>query len=260
MSDETESPTVNEPTVISGVVHPLGSYGIGSGKDQDWAAQFFFETWRDADGALHSGKLVIRRKMPHAQVAEFVSQIHPHQILSVRVVLTESNTADLVEILDPSLDDDDLIQRAAELQEPKTYTHDRFGALTLDRRLDEYRGIASWLGNKIRLHLDAAEIATLALALQTAIELWDDQQGWNQRVQDYAVHNLLFLKNDNWLEDDEAELTADEFKLRIKLDTISVQPNGTFVFWYYDGDMFFSHMIQISGNLADGPTHAGIPG
>ena len=46
----------------------------------------------------------------------------------------------------------------------------------------------------------------------------------------------------------------------MKLESISVRNNGSFDFWHNDGDLFWGHSIQISGNLTDGPKRADIPG
>ena len=74
------------------------------------------------------------------------------------------------------------------------------------------------------------------------------------------MQELLPLKNENWLDEDEAELSPDEFKDRMTLESITVYPSGSFDFWHNDGDLFWGHSIQISGNLSDGPKHADIPG
>ncbi|OAI46466.1 hypothetical protein AYO44_11310 [Planctomycetaceae bacterium SCGC AG-212-F19] len=60
--------------------------------------------------------------------------------------------------------------------------------------------------------------------------------------------------------DDEVELNAKQFKARMTLEAITVTPSGSFDFWHNDGDLFWGHSIQISGNLTKGPTHADIPG
>ena len=74
------------------------------------------------------------------------------------------------------------------------------------------------------------------------------------------MKELLPLKNESWLSDDEAELTAMDFKARMELVSITVGDNGRFEFWHDDGDLFWGHAIQIDGNLRDGLTDAGISG
>ena len=91
-------------------------------------------------------------------------------------------------------------------------------------------------------------------------QLWANESSWQTRIQDYAVRELLPLKNDLWLDDDELDFTPELFKSKMTLQSISVYANGYFSFWHDDGDIFFGHSIQICGNLTDGLTSADIPG
>ena len=93
-----------------------------------------------------------------------------------------------------------------------------------------------------------------------AHSLWENEDDWNRRIRDFAVQKLLPLENDCWLDDDESELSPDQFKDRMTLEGISVDPDGSFDFWHNDGDLFWGHAIQISGSLVEGPTLANIPG
>jgi hypothetical protein len=112
----------------------------------------------------------------------------------------------------------------------------------------------------VSLSLSAKEPADLQEALKTAHSLWKTQEAWNQRIRDFAVQELLSLKNGDWLGEDEVEITADQFKDRMKLEAITVYPDSSFVFWHDDGNLFWGHCIQISGSLSEGPTDADIPG
>ncbi len=106
----------------------------------------------------------------------------------------------------------------------------------------------------------APRLLTIDPALQVARALWKDQEQWARRIEDYAVQELLRLKNESWLDAEEVELTADQFKARMTLESITVEPDGSFDFWHDDGDLFCGHSIQVSGNLSEGPTDADIPG
>jgi hypothetical protein len=134
----------------------------------------------------------------------------------------------------------------------------QLGIFTLDRQVDWFTGQVDWAGQSIALNL--SESAEAQAALKTAHALWQNQSEWHRRIQDFAVAQLLPLKNDSWLDEDDAELTAEEFQARMTLESITVKADGSFDFWHDDGDLFWGHSIQISGSLAEGPTDADIPG
>jgi hypothetical protein len=116
------------------------------------------------------------------------------------------------------------------------------------------------MSDEVSLNLAAKERGKVEEALKTAHSLWRSQDSWNRRIADYAVQELLPLKNDSWLGEGEAEVTAEQFKACMKLEAVTVNPDGSFEFWHNDGDLFWGHSIQISGSLSEGPTHADIPG
>ena len=89
---------------------------------------------------------------------------------------------------------------------------------------------------------------------------WADQAGWKRKVDEFAVAELLPLKNRSWLDDGEAELTPKQFKSRMKLMSVSVAEDGRFEFWHNDGDLFWGHSIQLCGTLKEGLNAADIPG
>ena len=147
-----------------------------------------------------------------------------------------------------------------QLQEPVTPEDIVFGTLTLDRRLDWYTANALWNGTSIKVRFSPGISDGLEAALQTGHALWQAQSAWDQRVRDFAVAKLLPLKNDVWLDEDEAELSADDFRSRMTLQAITAHADGSFEFWHHDGDLFDGHAIYIRGSLAGGPNRADIPG
>jgi hypothetical protein len=96
--------------------------------------------------------------------------------------------------------------------------------------------------------------------LQVASNLFNAQLEWGRRVQAFAVQKLLPLKNEAWLSEGEERLSAEEFGLRMMLTCITIEETGRFTFWHDDDDLFWGHSIQISGDVANGPTDADIPG
>ena len=46
----------------------------------------------------------------------------------------------------------------------------------------------------------------------------------------------------------------------MKLESVNAYPDGAFAFWYDDGDLFWGHAIQMTGNLKEGVTGVDTPG
>lgn len=136
----------------------------------------------------------------------------------------------------------------------------RFGNLTLDPRLGWFECDAIWNGEIVRVSFNPFEADGLAEVLQTAEAVFENQVAWKQKVDDYAVQELLDVKNEGWLAEGEKELSRTEFKKRMTLFSITFEPDGHFEFWHDDGDLFWDHSILVRGNLKEGLTEADIAG
>jgi hypothetical protein len=256
-SEDSEIPS--KPTIVVGVVHPHGKSCLVT-RRKEWELRFAFETWRSEDGVLHPTVLTLSLFVSNDELRWYMGRIQPYGILTARVVFTEPAAAELLELPDKQVNADDaLVQRAAELQKPKTFEYERFGTFTLNRRMDWYETTVMWMDNHIKLNLFATDGSDLEAALRLAVELWKDQSTWNQQIQEYAARNLLNLKNRRWLDEGDEELTSDDFKSRMSLAAITVYPNEAFEFWHDGSDLFIGQSILVSGNLQDGPTDADLP-
>jgi hypothetical protein len=147
-----------------------------------------------------------------------------------------------------------------ELQKTVTYDDDFFGRFTFDRGPDWYTANVDWNGESISLHLSVEQSDKIDVPLGFARELWNNQSTWNQRAQDFAVQELLSLKNEDWLDEDETELTPEQFKRRMRLEEIEVRSDGSFRFWHDDGNLFYGHSIEVSGSVSAGLTYIDICG
>ena len=47
---------------------------------------------------------------------------------------------------------------------------------------------------------------------------------------------------------------------RMELESIEVRADGSFQFWFGDGDLFYGHSIWVSGDLENGPNDAAMEG
>ncbi len=242
----------NSPIVeVLGVVAPRGAAGGRSGSEKLWTFMVTFVAWRVAGGGLQTGPLEIRRRMTERKLNRLRSKIEPYAVVRIRARVGDSplggHHALLEAFVGVDASDAALNHHAEQLQKPVTFRDPTFGRFTLDRRADWFTAEVVWDGQAVSLNL--SESSKVREGLKAARELWQNQSEWNHRIRDYAVKELLRLKNDNWLDEDEAPLTPDEFKNRMTLESITVYPDGSFDFWHDDGDLFFGHSILIRGDL-----------
>ena len=47
---------------------------------------------------------------------------------------------------------------------------------------------------------------------------------------------------------------------RMELESIEIRADGSFEFWFADGDMFYGHSIHVSGGMENGPDDASMEG
>lgn len=229
----------NESIVIQGVVSP-SSQGGWPGKNDDYEVHCFsFAAWRKPGEPVPNRELTILRPVPPN--ADYGEDFPEYTIHRIRVLLSKDKTRAIFEGSLPLESSDEELQAIAEeIQKPVIVSTKRFGDLVLDRSIDWFEGDAKWDNRPIRItfSVDEGEQKLTDQALQTAENLWVDQAMWNQRIQDYAIQELLELKNGTWLKDGEAELTAREFLARMTLTSVSIDSEGEFEFWYDDGELF----------------------
>lgn len=251
------------PTVtLVGIVGPNGPSGMALGGSKTWTFHFSFECWRLEHQQVDPREMTLQMKVSRNDLKALEKQVTPYQVLKVKARLVHNAEltnpqAELVEIVGPT-DDFELQQLSVKLQEPITFHDERFGVLTLDKRLNQYNADVTWNKCKITLSLETQNKNDYSSALACAKRLFDDEASWASRINNYAVEKLL---GQTWLEvEDELKLTRDEFLSLMKLSSISISPDGQFDFWHDDGDLFFGHTIQVSGNLDIGPIGIHTPG
>lgn len=247
------------PQVVTGYVDLHGAGGFRPGPDQPWLLRFRLEPWRRARGGVQPRGLAVTRTCTDAELEALRARLHPYQPVAARVDLKDWVTAELLELLDTPVDDPRLAARADGLRARPTRQDARFGTLTRTAP-GTYEAAVPWNGSDVVLELEG-EDEDLDAALAAARALWDDEAGWQRRVQDHAVGELLELKNENWPDDDDAQpLTPDEFRARMRLQAITVDPDGGFEFFHAHGDLFWDHVVQVGGTLHEGVTHSAVEG
>jgi len=250
---------------IIGVVCPSGVRGSRGGGESMWDLSLTLEAWRDSTGALHQEELYIWGKLTEADLLELRDQLPPYQVTKLLLRVGENTHLNRLEavflrILEMNATDPELAEIAAELQRPVTLSTNRFGILTLDRRIKWFEGKVRLGLRKVKLSLEPEDIADTDGVLASAEKLWDSIQHWDKLAREKAQVEMLEIKNGSWLSDGEAPMTASQFKSRMKLESVIVGEDEDIAFWYEDGDIFWGHSIEVSGNLEDGFDYAAFHG
>lgn len=255
-------------TELTGIVGARGATGGRGGKPQVqqlWTIGFSFDAWRIDGGPIRTEPLTIHRRVTYEELRQFQSMINGETIVRIRARLSKGDISGVVngyleEYIGSITDDVELLERLVQLQEPKTFHDEQFGTFTFDRSVSWYSASVQWVGKEIQLTLNIEGPDEIGPCLRIARALWSEESVWKARIEAFAVQELLPIKNEGWVDEDEAEVSPEEFKNKMTLESISIYADGTFNFWHLDGDLFWGHFISISGNLTDGPTGADIPG
>ncbi len=112
--------------------------------------------------------------------------------------------------------------------------------------IDGYEGEIEFEGQTILLFVfaeEGEEVVDTNTHANKALT-WATQN--YQAAIDYAVQELLELKNQAWLEEDEEPITADTFKTALTLIELSFHDDQSITFTFDDGDLFWGHFVTIS--------------
>jgi hypothetical protein len=253
---------------ILGVVSAEGVGGGGpdpSSGETDWTLIIPFSAWKPAGGGLRKSEMTVRKLVPKKELKTFMAAMNPYEVVRIKARWSEETDfgcaeALLTEFLGKDDSDPELSAYAGELHRPVTFSHPQFGLFTLDRRVNWFAAKAEWCGAPVELTVCSGAAEEMEKSLAAARQLWADQREWQKRIVALATKELRATKNNSWLDEDESEVSEEEFARRMVIQTISVQPSASFDFWYGDGDLFWGHSIMVSGTLTDGPKSAEIHG
>jgi hypothetical protein len=256
----------SEAVIIEGIVAPSG-LGAGTGGEISHLT-FATSPWRRQGGELVPQKAIVHKRCTKAEVDTIFKALSAYSVFQIEGKLIESPEGwdgpqiELLRIIKADLNAPELNQAVEELKKAVTHKDDQFGVFTLDRSVNWYNAQTTWMGATTRLSLDSGEgsAAFPQGSLDQARKLWKDAKRWDGEIRSRIVKELLELKNGTWLKEGEKQLTADDFLRRISLSSVTVYSDGSFEFWYDDGDLFLGHSIMVSGSIEGGLTDAGLQG
>ena len=236
-----------------------GANGFGGGKTRGetlWTASIGLTAWMEEDSPdIHRGEFVLSTIGDEQLLEVLRRRTRPDFIIKFPGRASEDGKRLLLLDLPEPGFDPDLKAILEEQKKPVTFWEEGLGTFTLNRQVDWFETEVDWLGGQISLVFDAEE--DRAEVLQRAKTLLAGAASWDKRVREYAADDLLASAND-WAEDE--EITREQFIQRMELESIEIRADGSFEFWFADGDMFYGHSIHVSGDMEHGPDDAAMEG
>lgn len=139
---------------------------------------------------------------------------------------------------------------------PPVADHPYFGRVGYHVVLESWRCTIDVDGRAVEVSFDGDASGDPARALAIAQEVFGDLAAWRERTESFAVEKLLPMKNEGWLLEDEAPVTAEAFRGCMSLPKLHVDRRGHLTFEYEVGELFWEHAIHVYGTLEGGPDDA----
>ena len=238
-----------------------GANGFGGGKthgEELWTISIGLTAWMEEDSPdIHRGEFVLST-IGDDQLLEILRRRTPRDfIVKFRGRVSEDGRRLLLLDLPEPGFDPDLKAILEEQKKPVTIEEEGLGVFTLNRQVNWFEAGVDWLGTEISLVFDREEDRAGCAA--NARALLASAADWDRRVREYAAGELLDSAND-WAEDGEEPITREQFMERMEPESVEIRADGSFEFWFADGEMFYGHSIHVSGDLTGGPDAAQMEG
>ena len=171
---------------------------------------------------------------------------------------TLNNCYMIVKVLEENVQNDKLLEYKEYLSKP-VEIDTPYGKFVLDRSMSWFEGEIELNGLDFTAFLETDEDngETAELALKVFLKTAENFEDFDRKNKEFAADNLLDLAHE-WQESDEDEnepLTREQFIEAIGVSEWTVTPYGNMTLYYYDGDIFWGHAIEINidedGNIED---------
>ena len=176
-----------------------------------------------------------------------VSAIHENGKFTLVKVLGKSSDVEMEEFL------------AKQLM-PTYYTDEEIGEFLLDRTVNWYEKEIDWLNTKIRITFDRDSEEKMKHSCATLRTILENMEKWDNETRICASNDLLELKNDVWLGEDEEIFTPKDFQSRLTLTSIGIANDEEIDFWFDDGNIFWGHSICVNAHIEKGCVSASMHG
>ena len=162
---------------------------------------------------------------------------------------TLNNCYMIVKVLEENVQNDKLLEYKEYLSKP-VEIDTPYGKFVLDRSMSWFEGEIELNGLDFTAFLETDEDngETAELALRVFLKTAENFEDFDRKNKEFAADNLLDLAHE-WRESDEGEnepLTREQFIEAIGVSEWTVTPYGNMTLYYYDGDIFWGHAIEIN--------------
>lgn len=167
----------------------------------------------------------------------------------------------LVEVVGRNLQNEGLLNVLSDYRKPVFIEDGQCGRFELERVYGCFSAVVPWNGEEcnVSLDYDGKDIETAKKALAAFKEIYADIARWDRDFRDFAARKLTELAND-WQPGGGATISEENFSSRILISEFSIDEDGEYTVYYDDDDMFYGHVILVTGSLKEGMTSAEIAG
>lgn len=178
--------------------------------------------------------------------------------------IPHGNTLWVRAVLKSDCSEERLEKILAEFRKPVKLQLDTGEELLLDKSVGMFSGEGHWNGEECLIHMDVdmEGSVTAENALETWKNLIANCQEWDDKARKFAAEELTGNAND-WAQDEDEnaeEITKEDFAKRLIISEVCVSTDGNFEIFYNDDDMFWGHVVIVSGNIETGIDDAEMAG
>lgn len=246
---------------IYGVVDEMGGGGAAY---SPYYRDVQFSKWREVGGEICGIPLYVREPCKKSDIRSWMKKITAGSMLHMEIRLTKKLVEDqlrgkVVRYIGKTRADKELLE-AAKDKRPSTIEVPGFGVFTLDSRHDCYVTTISIAKSRAALEVRSDRKRTIDTLCQRIQQQGLLKREYQTRMLDVLERDLLPLKNEQWLEDDEKPVTRTQFRRAPRLASIEIATNGAYECVFDDGGQFWGHDLVVYGSLKTGPKHADLYG
>jgi hypothetical protein len=212
------------------------------------------------DNSIETREAIVHRKIPNMNFA--IKGLEPLSIVEFKgeqLDYHSQNRINLLSVNKTNTTNPKLEKILQKRLEPVEFKSEYFGTFILDRGSNWFEIKTEWNNHQIELSLSGS-LADIPDLESTALKLFNESDKWTEKVRKKISSDLLSLKNESWIDENESPLSETEFLSKLTLESIIIHEEENFAFWFNDGDTFWGHSISLDGNINGQLDRAGIHG